>query len=254
MLLIEYRITLPLSLNQYQIAQLHTTAEMSKDFTSPGEGVEILENIPCDTAFLPNQTPLRKSVNKVQRTSKRYHIPDSISAAAGLSNCIMRESSFNGFPSFRTVVTAETGATGEFTIDTVCKKMDDIKQNNIFKLPQVILDKRSVVDIDIVNDTLPLELVSEDEEPKNVLGLKDDWQSSLVPQLSMVVYKLVFVKNSRDAPKEVNTLVMDNLRVMFTLFHRKLICSQDRWKGLNIDDIRTIEEETKDVLDKKRKQ
>ena len=258
MLLIEYRIKLPLPLDQYQIAQLYTTVEMSKEFTSSGEGVEILENIPCDPACLPNHTgPSRKAVTKVQRTLKRYYIPSAMSAAVGLSDCILRESSFNGFPNLRTVVTAEAGTDGEFTIDTVCKKMDDPKDNaNVFKLPQAILDKCSVVDIDIVNDSLPPDLLNKDD-PKEV-GLKDDWQESLIPRLSMVVYKLVFVK-SRETNKEtketkeaVNTLVMDSMRKVFTVFHRKLVCSQDMWKGLNMEDIRTIEQETKDVLDRKR--
>ena len=254
MLLIEYRIKLPLPLDQYKIAQRHTTVEMSKEFTSLGEGVEILENIPCDPACLPNQSgPSRKGVTKVQRTSKRYYIPSEVSAAVGLPNCILRESSFNGFPNLRTVVTAEAGTNGEFTIDTLCRKMDDPKDpTNVFKLPQAILDKCSVMDIDIVNDLLPL---NKDEDPKEVLGLKDDWQGSLIPRLSMVVHKLVSVK-SREANKEtreaVNTLVMDSLRKVFTVFHRKLVCSQDRWTGLNMEDIRTMEQETKDVLDRKR--
>lgn len=251
MLLIEYRIKLPLPLDHYQIAQLHTTMEMSKEFTSSGEGVEILENIPCDHACLPKPRH-RDAVTKVQHTSKRFFIPSAISAAGGLSNCILRESSFNGFPNFKTVVTAETGTSGEFTIDTVCKKIDETE--NVFKLPQAILDKCSVVDIDIVNDSLPSDLLNENEDPKIVLGLKSDWQESLSPT-SMVVHKLVFV-NSMETNKEtkqaVTTLVVDSLRKLFTLFHRKLVCSQDRWRGLNMGDIRIMEQETKDVLDRKR--
>lgn len=262
MLLIEYHIKLPISYDQYQIAHLHTTLDMSKQYTKLGEGVEVLENIPCDPACLPHQKPgCRKTVTKVQRTSKRYYIPTSITSPVGLSQVVLRESSFNGFPNFRTTVTAESGSVGdsaingEFTIDTVCRKGDDVANNdNVFRLPRGILDKRAVVDIDIVVDALPADLVSDDEDPKKVLGLGDDWQGSLIPRLSMVVYKLVFVKSRDPANKEaINALVMDNLRKMFTVFHRKLVCSQDRWKGLNMEDIRAMEDETKDLLDKKRK-
>ena len=253
MLLIEYRIKLPLNLNQYQVAHLYTIMEMSKEFTSLGEGVEILENVPCDYACLPKPDHSRKGVGDVQRTSKRYHIPSTLAEVAGLPDCILAESAFNEFPHSKTIIIAEAGAKGEFTIDTICKKIDE--ENNIFKLPQVILDKCSVVDIDVVNDSLPDVLHKDEEDPKIVLGLKSDWHRSLIPGQSMIVHKLVSVNSGETKKKTkevVNTLVMDTLRKMFTLFHRKLLCSQDRWKGLNMADIRTMENETKDVLDRKR--
>jgi hypothetical protein len=257
-MLLEYRIKLPISIDQYQIAHLHTTIDMSKEHTGLDEGVEVLENTPCDPACLPHQKPgSRKEVAKVQRTSKRYYVPDSITSVVGLNKVVLRESSFNKFPNFRTIVTAESVGdaviNGEFIIDTVCRKGGDVV-DNVFKLPQGILDKRAVVDVDIVADVLPADLVNADEDPKKVLGLADGWQGSLIPRLSMVVYKLVFVKSRDPVNKEtINALVMDNLNKIFNVFHRKLVCSQDRWKGLNMEDIRTMEEETKDLLDKKRK-
>lgn len=262
MLLIEYRIKLPILYDQYQIAHLYTTMDMSKQYTKPGEGVEVLENTPSDPAYLPHQKPgPREAVAKVQRTSKRYYIPDSITSPVGLGQIILRDSSFNGFPNFRTTVIVESagGSTvnGEFTIDTVCRKGDDnSNEDNVFGLPQGILNKRDVVDIDIVADPLPADLTVDDEDPKKVLRLGDNWQDSLVPELSMVVYKLVFVKSrDRDPVKKeaINTLVVDNLRKMFTMFHRKLVCCHDRWKDLNMEDIRIMEDETKDELDVKRK-
>lgn len=249
-MLIEYHIKLPISIDKYQIAHLHTTMDMSKQYTKLGEGVEVLENISCDHAYHPHQKPgsRKAAVTKVQRTSKRYYIPDSITSVVGLDSVILRESSFNGFPNFRTTVAAES-AGDEFTIDTVCRKGDDVaNKDNVFKLPQEILDKRAVVDIDIVADALPSDLVNDDEDPKKVLGLADDWQSSLIPRLSMVVYKLVFVKSRDPVHKEVNALVMDNLHKMFNVFHRKLVCSQDRWKGLNMEDIRTMEQHEAGIM------
>ena len=53
------------------------------------------------------------------------------------------------FPNFRTVVTTEAGPTGEVTIETLCMTDDDANKDNVFKLPQIILDKRSVINIDI---------------------------------------------------------------------------------------------------------
>ena len=46
MLIKEYRITMPVSVAEYQIGQLHTIAEKSIRETGGGEGVEILKNEP----------------------------------------------------------------------------------------------------------------------------------------------------------------------------------------------------------------
>ena len=42
----EYRIPMPITLEEYQIGQLYATAECSKDNTGGGEGVEVLKNEP----------------------------------------------------------------------------------------------------------------------------------------------------------------------------------------------------------------
>jgi len=221
-MLIEYRINLPIVLDRYEIAHLHTTMELSKQFTNSGQGVE--------------------TIGKVQRTSKRSHIPDSLTSTVGITGCVLRESSFNKFPYSRTTLTASES--GEFTVDTLCKQLSD--DPNVFKLPQTILNKRSVVHIDIVNDKL--HDVECDDDPKTVLGLKTDWQDDLIPRLSTTVYKLVFIKTRIPNKEKVNALVLQAIHNIFLLFHRKLVCSQERWMGLNMDDIRTMEKETKDSL------
>ncbi len=241
---------LPISLEAYRVAHLYVTNEMSKECTKSGQGVEILENTPCDSSCLPNKHK-QANVSHVQRTSKRYYIPDSITASVGVSDCVLSERSFKGFPNMRTTINGENG---EITIDTICKKYQKQYDENVFKLPQAILDKRSVIDIDVVNDELPQEFRKEHEDPKHVLGLTNTWQSSLNPLKTMDVYKLVFVKSSDLTNKEkINALAMDTLQTVITAFHKKLICSQDQWIGLNIRDIRTLEDETTDVLDIRRK-
>jgi hypothetical protein len=41
-------------------------------------------------------------------------------------------------------------------------------------------------------------------------------------------------------------------RRIFTNFHRQIFCWLDKWHGLTMDDIRQIEEETKQELEKAR--
>lgn len=249
MLMIEYRIKLPITLDKYSIAHLYTIMEMSKKYTTVGEGVEILENTQCDQSRLPHNKKNRKMVNKVQRTSKRYYIPNTITSVVGLKDCVLRKSSFHRFPHFRTTVTAEAGTKGEFTIDTLCRPVDD--DTNVFKLPQTILDRRSLVNIDIVTDIITSDFIK-DIDAKKLLNLEDDWQSTIDPKISMVVHKLVSVESHEPNKDVINSLVIENLRKIFTIFHKKLVCSHDQWKDLKIKDIRTMENDTKEFLDKKR--
>ena len=44
----EYRIPLPISVSEYQVGQLYSVAEASKDNTGGGEGVEVVKNEPYE--------------------------------------------------------------------------------------------------------------------------------------------------------------------------------------------------------------
>jgi hypothetical protein len=218
MLLIEYRIKLPIEFSKYHIGHLYSIIEMSKEYTSKNEGVEILENTFCDDARLPNQKK-SKGIEKIQRTSKRYYIPDSLVSEIGLSGCILKETEYNGFPNMRTTCTDETGT--EFVIDTICKEISDLRNSdNIFRLPRYMLDKREIVEIN----------VDESEH-------------------SMIVYKLLMIN---DMEQKISSFIVKTLTNAFTLCHKKLIETFNTWNGLTIEDIRKMEIDLKDILDQKR--
>ena len=44
----EYRVVLPISVEEYQVGQLFSVAEASKDNTGGGEGVEVVKNEPYE--------------------------------------------------------------------------------------------------------------------------------------------------------------------------------------------------------------
>ncbi|CAG9104045.1 unnamed protein product [Plutella xylostella] len=46
MLIKEFRVTLPLTVEEYQVAQLYCVAEVSKNETGGGEGIEVVKNEP----------------------------------------------------------------------------------------------------------------------------------------------------------------------------------------------------------------
>ena len=50
----------------------------------------------------------------------------------------------------------------------------------------------------------------------------------------------------------VESVIVRAVRRLLQNFHRRLFCWMDKWHGLTIEDIRKIEEQTKEELDKLR--
>ena len=63
MLIKEYRVILPMTVAEYQVGQLFSVAEASKQEMGGGEGIEILKN-----------EPYEKDGEKGQYTHKIYHL------------------------------------------------------------------------------------------------------------------------------------------------------------------------------------
>lgn len=69
----------------------------------------------------------------------------------------------------------------------------------------------------------------------------------------MTCYKLVtcefkwFGLQSR-----IENFIQKSERRLFTIFHRQVFCWMDSWHGLTMEDIRELEDKTKEELDKQR--
>merc|ERR1712110_818476 len=71
----EYRITLPITVEEYQVAQLYSVAESSKNETGGGEGVEVLKNDPyTDTSKDSKNSKGRAG----QYTHKLFHLESRV--------------------------------------------------------------------------------------------------------------------------------------------------------------------------------
>ena len=69
----------------------------------------------------------------------------------------------------------------------------------------------------------------------------------------MVCYKLYKVEFKwRLIQSAVQSLIMKAVRRLLLNFHRQVFTWMDKWHGLSIEDIRKIEEQTKEELDKQR--
>ncbi|XP_030754862.1 phosphatidylinositol transfer protein alpha isoform isoform X1 [Sitophilus oryzae] len=259
MLIKEYRVTLPLTVEEYQVAQLFSVAEASKDNTGGGEGIEVLKNEP-----FTNYPLLGGKYNSGQYTYKIYHlaskVPAFIRLLAPKGSLEIHEEAWNAYPYCKTVITNPGYMKDKFrlVIETV-HAPDRGSQQNVHELPADKLKIRDVVYIDIANDPVSSADYKPDEDPRKFKSEKTgrgplvgDWKDSVKPV--MTCYKLVTVEfRWFGLQSRVESFIQKCERRLFTNFHRQVFCWMDRWHGLTMDDIRRIEEKTKEELEALRK-
>ena len=51
---------------------------------------------------------------------------------------------------------------------------------------------------------------------------------------------------------KVESFIMQTEKRLFTNFHRQVFCWTDKWYGMTMEDIRALEDKTKEELEKKR--
>ncbi|CAF0833193.1 unnamed protein product [Brachionus calyciflorus] len=274
MIIKEFRIVVPMSVEEYQIAQLYTIQKKSRlESTGAGSGVEIIENKPYES-----------NNEKGQYTLKVYHVderlPPSLKTIAKLlfpkSALLFEEESWNCYPYTRTKY--QHRLFKSFSIDIESKYVADYGQSeNAFNLSNKELSNRTVDFIDIVTDTInPNEYKAEEDPSKYVskksqLGpLNKNWldelksnanhsknQSSLNNKTIkyMCAYKLCRIECAFwGFQSKVEKLITESvLRNMILMSHRQAWCWQDEYLDLSIDDVRRLEIETQEYLKKKMK-
>ena len=154
MLIKEYRITMPLTVEEYQIGQLFSVAEASKNETGGGEGVQVLRNEPFE-----NQSLLGGQFTRGQYTYKIYHlaskIPSLVRFVMPRGSTEVHEEAWNAYPYCRTVITNPDYMKGNFSICIETMHYpDNGQQPNIHELPADKLKQREVVYLDIANSPL----------------------------------------------------------------------------------------------------
>jgi len=261
MIIKEFRVILPLTVDEYRIGQLYTVAEASKNQTGGGEGVEIVVN----EAFNERSHPLvgNSTYKTGQYTLKMYHleskIPGFVRAVMPKGSMVLQEDAWNAFPYCKTVLTnpGYMKENMEISIETMHKN-DNGTTENIHRLPDAEWKTVEVIKIDIANDDIDKKDYKEAEDPKKFYSektkrgkLTKTWIDNANPV--MTCYKLVKAKFSfKLISSIVEKMIINGERRIFTLFHRQLFCTIDSWIELTIEDIRKIEEDTKKKLDEAR--
>lgn len=251
----EYRIPLPLSVEEYHIGQLYGVAEASKNETGGGEGVEVLQNEPFEV--IRNGKPLTG-----QYTYKVIHLKNKVPAfvrvIAPKGALEMHEYAWNSYPFCRTVYTNPYMKDHFYIcLDTWHKELDGGNFiDNVHEIDGKLLGKRVIDHVDIVNDQCQPSDYKADEDPTLVKSEKTGrgpfsgkgWEAN--EATAMCAYKLYRVKFSWfGLQTKVENVIMRSVRRLLYTFHRQVVCWLDKWYGMTIEDIRALEEKTKKDLD-----
>uniref|UniRef100_A0A672IUI4 Phosphatidylinositol transfer protein, alpha a n=1 Tax=Salarias fasciatus TaxID=181472 RepID=A0A672IUI4_SALFA len=137
-------------------------------------------------------------------------------------------------------------------------KPDMGEQDNVHKLDDTLLKQRDVVEIDITEN--PDKEYKEEEDPAKFKSKKTgrgplgpDWKKELAANPNcphMCAYKLVTVEFKwLGFQGKTEDFIHKFEKRVFTKFHRQLFCWLDKWYGMDMEDIRKLEEDTKAELD-----
>ncbi|KAI5718845.1 hypothetical protein M8J76_001025 [Diaphorina citri] len=266
MLIKEYRIPLPLTVDEYKIAQLYMIAKKSREESKgAGSGVEILYNEPYDN---DEEAPGTKG----QKTVKIYHVgshlPGWIKSLLPKSALEVKEEAWNAYPFTKTVYSCDF--VKNFKLEITTKYLpDDGSTDNVFQLSGSDLRSRIVEVIDVVKDQLYGGDYVREEDPSIYVSkttgrgpLSENWISEYWnavkedPTVShdnksmMCAYKLCKIQlNYWGIQSKVERFIADTaLRKTMLRAHRQAWAWQDEWNGLNIEDIRKIERDTAEAL------
>ncbi|XP_059401232.1 membrane-associated phosphatidylinositol transfer protein 2-like isoform X4 [Carassius carassius] len=258
MLIKEYRIPMPMSVEEYRIAQLYMIQKKSREESEgEGSGVEIMENRPYKDG--PGGSG--------QYTHKVYHIGQHIPSwfRSILPKAALRveEESWNAYPYTRTRYTCPFVEKFSIDIETYYKP-DTGCHNDVFNMSSAEKRQRDIDPIDIVNDFIaPHEYLAE-EDPKLYKSYKtqrgplcDDWIAEINNNPGktpvMCAYKLCKVEfRYWGMQSKIERFIHDvGLRKVMVRAHRQAWCWQDEWYGLTMEDIRQLELETQLALAQK---
>ncbi|XP_068412085.1 membrane-associated phosphatidylinositol transfer protein 1 [Eschrichtius robustus] len=252
MLIKEYHIVLPMSLDEYQVAQLYMIQKKSREESSgEGSGVEILANRP----YTDGPGGSGQYTHKVYHVGS--HIPGWFRALLPKAALQVEEESWNAYPYTRTRYTCPFVEKFSIEIETYYLP-DGGQQPNVFNLSGAERRQRILDTIDIVRDAVAPGEYKAEEDPRLYRSAKtgrgplaDDWaRTAAQTGPLMCAYKLCKVEfRYWGMQAKIEQFIHDvGLRRVMLRAHRQAWCWQDEWTELSMADIRALEEETARML------
>ncbi|XP_057321885.1 cytoplasmic phosphatidylinositol transfer protein 1 isoform X1 [Microplitis mediator] len=242
----EYRICMPLTVEEYRIGQLYMIARHSHEQSDADEGVEVVENSECED-------PVH---GKGQFTEKRIHLSSKL--PYWIQALIPRifyvtEKAWNYYPFTITEYTCSFMPKFQISIKTRYEDNNGSSENCLGLTP-VELIHREVDFIDIAYDELSAKHYKEEEDPKFFQSKKtgrgpliEGWRETTQP--IMCSYKLVDASfevwgmqtRVEDFIHKAKLQLFQCIRDILLLGHRQAFAWIDEWHDMTLDDVREYE-------------
>lgn len=236
----EYRVCMPLTVEEYRIGQLYMIARHSLEQSGDGEGVEVVQNYECEDT----------EHGKGQFTEKRIHLSSRL--PYWLQSICPRvfyvtEKSWNYYPYTFTEYTCSFVPKLNVSIRTRYEDNNGCTENCL-KLCEEELKERLVDHIDIAFDDLSsLKHYKEEEDPKFFKSVKtgrgpliEGWRETDKP--IMCSYKVVNAAfEVWGFQTRVEDYIQKAIREVLLLGHRQAFAWIDEWLDMTIEDVREYE-------------
>ncbi|KAH9419779.1 Membrane-associated phosphatidylinositol transfer protein 2 [Dermatophagoides pteronyssinus] len=260
MLIKEYRIPMPLTVEEYKIAQLYMIAKKSREESQgTGSGVEIIQNEP----YTDGPGGSGQYTYKIYHVG--HHLPSWLKALLPKSALTVEEKAWNAYPYTKTRYTCPF--IEKFSIEIETKYFDDCgHQTNVFNLPKSELN-RQIDYIDIVEEQLvpASDCNDQNDDPRYYISTKtkrgplsenwirEYWNDGKPIKPIMCAYKLCRVEFKYwGMQNKIERFIHESaLRKTMLKAHQQAWVWQDEWVDLTMDDIRRLELETQEYLKKR---
>ncbi|XP_077577481.1 cytoplasmic phosphatidylinositol transfer protein 1b [Stigmatopora nigra] len=237
MLMKEYRICMPLTVDEYRIGQLYMISKHSCEQSGSGEGVEVVKNEPD---IHPQHGP-------GQMTEKRIYLSSKLPAwakAFAPRFFYVTEKAWNFYPFTIT----------EFSVSFIPKfsvRIETRFENNNGCNDNVFMDTptpaENVNHLDILSDPIPEKHYKESEDlsrwrsSKTQRGpLEESWKDEHQP--IMCSYKRVQCKfEVLGFQTMAEDMLHKNIRDILLIGHRQAVAWVDEWHGLSLEEVREYE-------------
>jgi hypothetical protein len=245
----EYRIVLPVSVEEYRCAQVYMTAQTSlaEAENVDGAGVEVLVN-------RPGKHP---KLGAAQYTKKKFHIdkrfPSWLRMVAPKSGSHLIEESWNAFPHTLTEVTFPVLSSFRITVES--HHRPDRGEGNPHGIDATARKHCEVVEIDIA---LPSSSSTKDQDSSTHRGddseedlslfrsqcgrgpLRGQWRKVVQPV--MCAYKRVTCEIQLwGMQNKIENFMHTYEKALFHKANRNTFCWIDEWYGLGMDELRAFE-------------
>lgn len=257
----EFRIPLPLTVEEFSRGQLYMTAQTSLENSKGDEGIEWIKNEPYDNTdgswgvseLTGTVVPRTKGIYTLKRYHFKSKVPTILAKLAPNDSLFLIEEAWNAYPHCKTTL-----VNGYLSKDTMRIEVETLHVDNVLDLDEALemtpqeKKARKVEYIDIAK-------VYADKNAKDYDANKDltlfhsektgrgplqpDWQTSGKTPL-MCAYKLVRADFKIFGLQSTGeNLVINNQRTIFgqTLCHA--VATIDKWVDMTPEDIRRIEDE-----------